>query len=82
MSISLTELGVLYLGGGIITGALCWLYDRIVLALQGYYDELPVTFLGYLIQVIAWPLILVGRTLALPWQLWVAYEAGRSRRGE
>lgn len=75
-------LPALYCLGGLVTIGLCWVYDRLVLGLQGYYDEEPVTAVGNLLIFAIWPFILLTRTIAFPWQLWVAYQAWRSRNSE
>ncbi len=70
---------VLYLAGGVITVGLCWVYDRITLKLQGYYDEQPMRLREWLLVMATWPIVLVTRTLALPYQLWIAWEARQSK---
>jgi hypothetical protein len=81
LEMSVLELALLYLGAGAITLGLCWIYDRIVLHLQGFYDETPLNAFGVALILVFWPIVLVLRTLAFPYQLWIAYDEYRARNG-
>ncbi len=72
-------IGIMYLVGGVFTIILCWIYDKIILTLQGFYDEQPMKIQGYLLILFTWPIVLVLRTLALPYHLWVAYDERKIR---
>ena len=65
---------LIYLGIGVLAFALVWLLDKLLLALQGFYDEIPLTLFGASLTVLFWPIALVGRLIMLPFQLWTVYE--------
>lgn len=78
LSLPLSYLATLYFAGGVATVVACWVYDQLLLALQDYDDEISVSAFGFLLQIFLWPLVLIFRTIVLPWHLWVAYQTRRS----
>jgi len=71
-----------YLGFGVITYGLCWVYGRLIssVSMMQAIDEVPLRTLGVLTIIVFWPYFLVNRTWSLPFEIWMVINEGRPKR--